>query len=119
MQKTVFQTDGDGLYAYPTVANELALAPGHFNIPYGAYEDPPPEAPAGMVQRRVGALPWTLVEDFRTVPLWLVSTGEPYTLRQNVTVDDANVSYPGWGPLPTWLTQVEPPRPIEDAEGDA
>lgn len=42
MQKTVFQTNDDGLFLYESMANELALTPGAFNIPYGAYEDMPP-----------------------------------------------------------------------------
>ena len=32
MQKTVYQANDDGLFLYETVANELALTPGSFNI---------------------------------------------------------------------------------------
>jgi len=112
MQKTVYQTDVDGLYMYPTVANELDLAPGYYNIPYGAYEDEPPAAPDGMVARRVGD-EWELVQDHRRTELWL-ATGALYTIGQETEVDGETVSYPGWGPLPDWLTDVEPTPAVED-----
>ncbi|WZB70777.1 hypothetical protein WJ968_37155 [Achromobacter xylosoxidans] len=41
MQKKVYQTDSDGLYLYESIANELAMTPGRFNVPFGAYEDAP------------------------------------------------------------------------------
>ncbi|MPT39995.1 MAG: phage tail protein [Achromobacter sp.] len=118
-QKTVYQTDIEGLFAYETLANELALAPGVYNIPYGAYEDAPPPAPAGMVQRRADGQAWSLVEDHRDARLWLVATGAPYSQHEEVEIDGVVSQYPGWGPVPAWLTPVEPPRPVEDAEADA
>ncbi|MDH0548421.1 hypothetical protein, partial [Achromobacter xylosoxidans] len=118
MQKDVFQTDDDGLYLYKSVANELALTPGAFNIPYGAYEDAPPMPLTGKWPRRVGDA-WVMVEDYRTMPLWVVETGAPYSIGGEHDGGTGKVSYPGWGPLPTWLTTVEPPRDVDgaDAEG--
>ncbi|MFY3535570.1 hypothetical protein, partial [Achromobacter denitrificans] len=118
-QKTVYQTDNEGLFAYETLANELALAPGVYNIPYGAYEDAPPPAPAGMVQRRADGQAWSLVEDHRDARLWLAATGAPYSRHEEVEIDGVVSQYPGWGPVPAWLTLVEPPRHVEDAEADA
>ncbi|WFC70742.1 phage tail protein [Achromobacter denitrificans] len=117
-QKTVYQTDNEGLFAYETLANELALAPGVYNIPYGAYEDAPPPAPAGMVQRRADGQAWSLVEDHRDARLWLVATGAPYSQREEVEIEGVVSQYPGWGPVPAWLTLVEP-QPVENGEADA
>lgn len=115
-QKVVYQTDSEGLFAYETVANELPLAPGYYNIPYGAYEDVPPPAPAGMVQRRVEGQPWYLVEDHRKDRLWVASTGAPYAPHEEIEVEGVRVSYPGWGLIPAWLTQEEP-APVEAPSG--
>ncbi|MFY2628982.1 hypothetical protein, partial [Achromobacter dolens] len=112
MQKDVFQTDNDGLYLYQSVANELALTPGTFNIPYGAYEDAPPAPSAGKCALRQGEI-WTLVDDHRTTPLWVVATGLSYSIGAEHDGADGKVSYPGWGTLPAWLTLVEPPSPVE------
>lgn len=101
--KTVFQTDHDGVYLYPVQANELALVPDLFNIPFGAYEDEPPPAPAGMVARRAQGA-WALAEDHRNVPLWLVHTGESYTPGASVELEGLPVHYRGIGPIPEWLT---------------
>ena len=113
--KAVFQTDRDGLFAYETVANELPLAPGYYNVPYGAREDAPPEAPAGMVARGVDGQPWALVEDYRAANLWVRATGEPYTCRDLIEIDGESASYPGWGPLPSWLTVEEPEKAAAEA----
>ncbi|WP_088148838.1 phage tail protein [Achromobacter denitrificans] len=118
-QKTVYQTDSDGLFAYETFAYELALAPGVYNVPYGAYENAPPPAPAGMVPRGVDGQAWALVEDHRKDPLWVVGTGAPYVPHEVIELDGASASYPGWGAVPAWLTLVAPPRPVEDAEAGA
>ncbi|KDD41757.1 hypothetical protein [Bordetella bronchiseptica] len=109
--KPVFQTDQDGLYLYETVANELSLAPGFFNVPYGAVEEEPPKPEPGVVARWTG-VEWTLVEDYRGVELWIVETGQRYDLRTEVEFDGTAVSYPGWGEVPAWLTAV-PPEPLE------
>lgn len=106
-QKTVYQTTNEGLFAYESVAHELPLAPGYYNVPYGAYEDAPPDAPQGMVQRMTQA-GWLLVEDHREARLWVTTTGEPYTINDAVEIEGESASYPGWGPLPSWLTMDEP-----------
>lgn len=117
MQKDVFQTDEHGLYLYKSVANELALTPGAFNIPYGAYEDAPPMPLTGKWPRRVGDA-WVMVEDYRTTPLWVVETGAPYSIGGEHDGAAGKVSYPGWGPLPAWLTTGEPPRDVGDADAE-
>lgn len=113
MQKTVFQTDSDGLFLYESVANELPLTPDSFNVPFGAYEDAPPEAAAGKRQRRTDDA-WLMVDDYRAMPLWVVDTGEPYSIGSEEQGAAGNVSYPGWGPLPAWLTSQQPARATED-----
>lgn len=107
MQKDVFQTDDDGLYLYQSVANELALTPGEFNIPYGAYVDAPPAPSTGKWPRRVGDA-WVMVADYRNTSLWVVETGEQYTIGNEHDGVAGKVSYPGWGPLPAWLATEEP-----------
>ncbi|KRC86388.1 phage tail protein [Achromobacter sp. Root83] len=114
VQKIVYQADFNGLYLCPVTANELALAPGVFNIPYGAYEEAPPAPIAGKCPRRVGNA-WVMVADFRTTPLWMVETGAQYTLGELAYGGDGEASYPGWGDLPPWLTDV-PPAPADDLE---
>lgn len=107
MQITVFQTDSDGLFLYETVANELPLSPGTFNVPYGAYEDAPPAHQDGLWPRREGDT-WVLVPDFRRTPLWVLETGSPYLIGTHHVGASGKVSYPGWGVLPAWLTTVDP-----------
>ena len=114
MQKNIYQTDGDGLYLYASVANELALTPGQFNIAFGAYEDAPPSSLEGKCPRRVGDA-WIMVADYRTTPLWVVEDGTPYSVGADHEVAGEKVSYPGWGTLPSWLTAVEPTRGAEVA----
>lgn len=116
-RKTVYQTDSDGLFMYQTIANELALAPGSYNIPFGAYEDAPPEAQEGKVQRREGAA-WVMVDDYRTTPLWVVETGAQYAVGSEHDGADGKVSYPGWGALPEWLTAEEPQGAADGAPED-
>lgn len=118
MQKDVFQTGEGGLYLYKSIANELALTPGAFNIPYGAFEDAPPAPPAGKWPQRVGEA-WIMVDDYRTTPLWVVETGSPYSIGAEHDGAGGTVSYPGWGKLPDWLTAVEQPRPVEAASDGA
>jgi hypothetical protein len=103
----VYQTDRDGIYLYETVAHELGLDEDVYNVPYGAYTDAPPPAPAGRVARRVGDA-WKSVQDYRAVPLWVTATKAPYVLGAVERAGDKDVSYPGWGPLPAWLTDVQP-----------
>ena len=114
MKKTVFQTDLDGLYLYDTVANELAMEPGAFNIPFGAQEVPPPAAPAGQVARWAGSA-WVLVEDHRATQFYRTDSGQPYAFGSTIEVEGVAVSYKGWGAVPTWLTDVQPQPPEEPA----
>ncbi|WP_313377761.1 hypothetical protein [Achromobacter insolitus] len=60
-------------------------------------------APVGKVARWMGS-EWWLVEDFRLVPLFLIDSMLPYTIGTTVEVSGEQVMYPGWGPLPAWLT---------------
>jgi len=117
MQKTVYQANADGLFLYETVANELALTPGSFNVPYGAFEDAPQTPPAGKWPQRAGDA-WVMVADYRTTPLWVVETGTQYSIGADHDGAGGKVSYPGWGTLPAWLTTVEPPRPAADVDSD-
>ena len=47
----------------------------------------------------------------------VAETGESYAIGSKIKlrggVDD--VRYPGWGPLPAWLSDTAPPRPAEGA----
>ena len=108
--KIVYQTDpANGIYLFATLANELALVPGVFNIPFGAYEDAPPEvAPGHVAQRDQSGNAWTVVEDHRTDVLYLVSDGTQYQLGSVVEIDARPLSYPGWGEVPAWLTLAAP-----------
>ncbi|MNV13481.1 hypothetical protein D3C71_1041200 [compost metagenome] len=107
MKMTVFQTDVDGLYQYEAVAHELPLSPGKFNVPYGAETAAPPAAPPGMVARW-GGKSWELVQDNRHADLWISTNNEPYTVGRDALLEGTVYSYPGWGPLPDWLTHIKP-----------
>ncbi len=106
--KTVYQTDpANGIYLFPTHANELALELGVYNVPFGAYEDAPPEVgPDHVAQRDHTGLGWTVVEDHRGEVLYLVDSGTQYPLGSVVDIDGHSLSYPGWGQVPAWLTQT-------------
>ncbi|CAB3886978.1 MULTISPECIES: phage tail protein [Achromobacter] len=118
--KIVYQTDPvSRLFLYETVANELPLAPGVFNIPFGAYEDAPPEEPVGYVaQRNEAGTDWGLVEDHREELLYLVEGGAPYALGSVIEIEEVSMTYPGWGEIPIWLTQI-PPEPVPSESGPA
>ncbi|MCD0498546.1 phage tail protein [Achromobacter sp. MY14] len=105
--KVVHQTDPNGFFLHEVGASELALSPGDFNIPFGAYVDAPPTVPAGKVARREGDR-WVVVDDHRSTPLWNVETAQPYSVGTSATVDGKEVLYPGYGPIPAWLTVLEP-----------
>lgn len=105
--KVVYQTNPDGLFLYETVANELALQPGSFNVPYGAVGTPPPEVAAGAVARWTGE-EWVSVEDHRGDVLYVADSGELYSLGSAVEVNEDEVNYAGWGPVPAWLTPTAP-----------
>ncbi|VFR81319.1 hypothetical protein RAN3_2556 [plant metagenome] len=116
-QITVYQTDSDGLFLHPVVANELPLQPGTYNVPYGARLTAPPEAPAGQVALAVGES-WTLVEDHRDATLYRISDGSEYATGSTVLDAGQVVRYPGWGQVPTWLTPLAPPAPGSTWNGD-
>jgi len=111
--KRVYQTDQNGVFLYESHASELPLSPGSFNIPFGAVEDAPPAAPAGMVAQQQ-ASGWSLVEDHRADELWAVSTGAPYHLGDKVGADGQMMSYSGLGPVPDWLTQSAPIQAVDE-----
>jgi len=106
-QITVYQTDADGAFLHTTVANELPLTPGLFNVPFGAKLIAPPDAPAGHVAVAVGD-GWITQEDHRSESLYLVSTGVPYALKTTIMLDAGAVRYTGLGAIPDWLTDVVP-----------
>lgn len=112
--KPVFQGDQHGFYLYEAVANELPLSPGAFNIPYGAYEDKPPLAPDGMVARRDGN-GWQVVADHRRDMLYVVETGQQYSIGSPVEVGGQTLMYDGGGAVPAWLTDDAPTlaEPVE------
>lgn len=107
MKKTVYQTNSDGLFLHETVAHELALDPGSYNVPYGALEQAPPAAPQGNVPQWNGKK-WTIIEDHRHDRLWHVANGHEYTIGTEVEIDGKSLRFPGWGTLPLWLTSTEP-----------
>lgn len=116
--KTVYQTDpANGIYLFPTQANELAFAPGLFNIPFGSYEDAPSEAEPGHVAQRdnTGA-GWIMVEDHREDVLYQVNGGTQYLPGSIVDIDGHPMSYPGWGKVPAWLTLTPPSSTTEAGE---
>jgi len=114
-QITVYQTDEDGAFLHPVVANELAQSPGFYNVPFGAKLAAPPNAPEGHVAVAVGE-GWTTVEDHRQDTLYLVESGEPYALKTTIALNGSAVRYTGLGAIPNWLT-LEAPAPEEPESG--
>jgi len=108
----VFQADPTGFFLYASKANELALDPGNFNVPFGAVPVAPPEAIPGQVARLVDG-EWALVEDHRTDTLYVIASGARYTLGEAIE----GQRYDGGGPLPEWLTDI-PPEPAEAVEAE-
>lgn len=108
----VYQADANGFYLYESKASELALDPGNYNIPFGAVQSAPPKCIDGEVARLVNG-EWGVVEDHRADTLYVVATGAKYTL--GTAVDGQ--SYDGGGPVPEWLTDVEPAPAEEAGEG--
>jgi len=118
-QITVYQTDPDGAFLHPVIANELPQTPSLFNIPFGAKLTPPPDdVPEGKVA--VAVLDgWTTLEDHRKDTLYLVDTGEPYTLKTTLAINGTAVRYTGLGTIPDWLTLQAPAVQEErDEEGE-
>jgi len=116
-QITVYQTDPDGAFLHPVIATELALSPGTYNIPFGAKLTPPPDdVPEGKVV--VAVLEgWGTLEDHRKDTLYLVDTGEPYTLKTTLAINGIAVRYTGLGTIPDWLTD-QAPVPMVREESD-
>lgn len=110
----VYQADANGFFLYESKASELALDPGNYNIPFGAVVAAPPKCPAGEVARLVNG-EWAAVEDHRDDTLYVVGTNAKYTLGSVVD----GQSYDGGGPLPEWLTDVEPAPTEEVGEATA
>ncbi|VVD98358.1 hypothetical protein PCO31110_02007 [Pandoraea communis] len=105
--KVVYQADEVGFFLYPTMAYELYLSPGDFNVPYGAVEAQPPTVEGGMVPMWDGAA-WSVVEDHRGKKLYVAHTGHEYQLGAAVDVSGESVTYHGGGPIPPWLTETAP-----------
>lgn len=129
-QKAVYQTDRSGFFLYSTVAYELMLQPGAFNVPFGAVEKEPPATIGGQVAR-IKDNDWEIVEDHRGDALYLTvaeaTEDKPavlmlYAIGSVVSVDGVEVHYDGGGPVPDWLSNTVPafpssvePRQIESS----
>lgn len=109
----VFQANQNGIFLFSLPANELPLAPGTFNVPYGAYTDAPPAVPEGMLARRIGD-GWVLQQDNRQKTFYIVESGDQYSFDATVMIDGAEVRYDGGGDVPAWLTDVKPVREEEE-----
>jgi hypothetical protein len=107
----VYQTDPSGIFLHEITAHEFGLEEGTFNIPNGAYTDAPPKPKAGRWPLRVDGA-WVLVEDFRAVPLWVTDTAARYVIGSTHETATGPMQYPGWGPLPAWLT-IHRPEPLD------
>lgn len=103
----VYQTDANGFFLYAATASELFLSPGTFNIPYGAVTDAPPKAVMGKAATWDGNA-WRMVEDNRSVRLYVARSGAEYQLGSVVNIDGESVTYHGGGPIPDWLTKTQP-----------
>lgn len=110
-QVTVYQTNVNGIYMHEVVANELALSPGTYNVPYGAKLNSPGEIPQGKAALAVGEN-WTFLDDHRQDTFYRVDTGEQYQFDTAIAVDSGVVRYVGVGEVPAWLTTT-PPEPEE------
>jgi hypothetical protein len=81
----IYQTDRDGYYVGPSYADESPLEPGRYLLPAYAYTEPPPQAVANKVIRRVGKV-WTQVDDFRGTKYWLADGTEHEITELGVTI---------------------------------
>ncbi|WP_454691115.1 phage tail protein [Achromobacter aloeverae] len=109
-QIDVYLSDAFGFFTHAAKANEFPLAPGTYNVPYGALLVAPgmDSVPAGHWPFKTGDA-WTPVEDHRADDLYRTDTGEKYELGQTIAFDGAGVCYVGAGALPAWLTNIAPP----------
>ncbi len=78
--KTVFQTDGRGLYVGTTLADPSPREPGAWLIPGGCVETAPPEVPEHKAAYWNGAS-WELVDYFQGLVIYSITTGEAQTLN--------------------------------------
>jgi hypothetical protein len=125
--KTVYQANtANRLYLFPIEANELPFSKGHFNIPFMAFEDEPPVAPAGhAVQRNQALTGWDIVEDHLSDTLYFIGTDQIYAIGSEALINDEPQFYSGLGSLPAWLTLVKtepapaPDQPQDESEAPA
>jgi len=93
-QITVYQTDADGAFLHSVVANELALAPGFFNVPHGAKLTAPPEVPADHVAVALGD-DWITTEEHRKETLYVAESGVKYDFNSTIITNATAARYTG------------------------
>lgn len=110
MDKIVYQLDPNGVLVGEAVANECERTPGYWLIPGGCVdtETLPPVVQEGFAARFVDG-EWVVVEDHRRNKLFLYD-GRVYQIDDEVN----GQRYDGLGPLPAWLSVVEPPPALEE-----
>lgn len=114
----VWQTDSAGFLVCQVLANELAMQPGVFNVPYGAYTDAPEPAPAGYVTRRIDDA-WVQVEDYRAETLYISGTDTEYKVGSSIDIDGEDYVYDGSGPMPDWLSLSATLPPLDPDMDDS
>ncbi|AVD81229.1 hypothetical protein C4Q28_03145 [Pseudomonas sp. SWI6] len=93
--KTVFQTDGRGIYVGTTHADPSPLEPGAWLIPGGCVEVAPPEIPEHKAAYWNGAA-WELVNYYQGLIVYSIVTGEPLELSGIQTIPSGyTVKQPG------------------------
>jgi len=105
---TVYQTDADSAYIHEAQAQELALDPGVFNVPYGALLTPPPNTSEGQVAVAISGDNWVVMADHRGETLYRTDNDEEYALGTVINIDGKAARYSGLGEVPNWLTEVKP-----------
>lgn len=86
--KTCYQTDAQGIYIGAVQCPPNPEEEGMFWVPFGAYEDEPPELQAYQAATRADVhSPWVVVPDFRGFTYWLAD-------RSRVTITDVGVEPP-------------------------
>lgn len=107
--KTHYQTDLNGLFIGPVDCLPNPHEEGKWWVPFGAFEDAPPEKGPHQVQRRIEG-GWELIPDYRGYVYW---TAE----RQRVVIDQVEVEPPAGH-----LTEDPGPTPAQrlaDLKGQA
>lgn len=99
MQKTVYSYDRyTGEYLGALAAHEHPTRPGNYVLPAFCTETaPPPTGPHEAAVYDAAADAWSIVLDWRGVPVWDSATGEPWPPTMSL------------GPLPTGLVTEQPP----------